>query len=282
MHDMWPALGSRHYQTGDPLGPLGAAIDRWVYRRKLRTYRRIGDMTLCPPSKWLAGVARKSLLTGDWPCEVIPNGADLGTFVPDPRRASREMLGFPDNARVIAFGASGGVDDPRKGGILLAAALRAGADRLRASNVQLLVFGGDAGMFSGLGVPIVAREHIRSRSDMAQIYQAADLVVVPSRMENLSLTVLEAMACAAPVLAFRIGGMPDMIDDGYTGWLAPELGSPSLLEALERALAQIAQDPQFGARARAEVVRRFSLPGEAAAMERLFEGILENKRRRGG
>jgi len=274
MHDMWPAIGSRHYEEpGAPLRGLAGRIDRWVSGRKRAAYARMRELVLCPPSHWLAEVARVSPLTRGYACEVIPNGVDIEAFKPGSGREARSALGIAEGQVVIAFGASGGVGEPRKGGDLLREALRAGAEELRAARAHLLVFGGGGESFADLGLPLTALDQRDSRLGMAQIYQAADLLAAPSRMENLSLVVLEAMACATPVLAFRIGGMPDMIVDGETGWLAEPVSPDALGTALLRAIGQLDHDDAIGQRARAAVETRFSLETEAMAMRHLFERL---------
>jgi glycosyltransferase involved in cell wall biosynthesis len=96
-------------------------------------------------------------------------------------------------------------------------------------------------------------------------------------MENLSLTVLEAMACGAPVVAFQVGGMPDMIQNGDTGWLAEPATADALLGTLQRAAAQVLYDAQLPHRVRREVEHRFSLESEGVAMRRLFESIINSR-----
>jgi len=70
------------------------------------------------------------------------------------------------------------------------------------------------------------------------LYSAADIFLAPSLQDNLPNTVVEASACGLPSIAFNIGGMPDLIDDGITGLLAKEINGQALLVALQQALHQ--------------------------------------------
>ena len=106
------------------------------------------------------------------------------------------------------------------------------------------------------------------------VYRAADLMIVPSRLENLSLTVLEAMACGTPVIAFDIGGMPDMIESGTNGWLAPAVTSEALLTTIIAALGQPGATAEAGDAARRTIEDRFSLQSEASAMAELYRAVL--------
>jgi glycosyltransferase involved in cell wall biosynthesis len=90
---------------------------------------------------------------------------------------------------------------------------------------------------------------------------AADIVAMPSLQEGVPLTLLEAMACARPLVATRVGGIPDVVEDGCTGLLVP----PARPEALAEALAQLARDRsaaiQMGVRAQARAVSEYDHEG---------------------
>lgn len=75
--------------------------------------------------------------------------------------------------------------------------------------------------------------------DAARQMQAFDLFVLPSKIETMPLTILEAMAGGVPVLATAIYGVPELVEHGATGWLVP----PSDVRALEQALSRLAGDP---------------------------------------
>ena len=83
------------------------------------------------------------------------------------------------------------------------------------------------------------RFHFRGaqeRRSLPQFMARARMAVVPSRWENFPYACIEAMSSGLPVIASPAGGMAEMIEDGYTGWLAREAGSEGLAEALKRAL----------------------------------------------
>ena len=274
MHDMWPVLGTRHYAADNaPMTGVAGALDRWTFERKRRAYTAHPKLIFCPPSQWLGSVARSSPLTKGRNCPVIPNGIDTKLFNAGDKKAARAEFGLDPDAPVIAFGAIGGTDDPRKGADLLLGALRAGRSFFQSRGVEFLFFGGRAPAEIG-GLKLVSAGPIELRERMAMVYRSADLVIVPSRMENLSLTVLEAMACAAPVVAFDIGGMPDMIEPGVNGWLAPEATSDALLHTIVGALEQVSNDAGIARAARRTIDARFSLEKEAAAMIELYESLL--------
>ena len=101
--------------------------------------------------------------------------------------------------------------------------------------------------------------HLSSPHLQSLAYSAADIFVMPSKIESFGLTALESMSCGTPVLAFRTGGIPDLVIHGETGWLADEVGS---VESLYQGLDWMLQHPQerliWGKAARERVEREFT------------------------
>jgi glycosyltransferase involved in cell wall biosynthesis len=79
--------------------------------------------------------------------------------------------------------------------------------------------------------------NLTSDEEMVAAYRAADLYVHPARMENAPCTIQESLACGTPVLAFAVGGIPEMVTSGKTGFLALQVGAACLQEALDNALS---------------------------------------------
>ena len=272
MHDLWAVSGHRHYEGGyhprpARFGALATLIDKHLRNTKLELPAR-RKLLYCPPSQWLAASARKAL--GPAPqVVVVPNGVDVGVFRPTDRDEARAKIGIDHRGPLLLFGAASGPADLRKGGDLLLQALVSQRDELLARNVKLAVFGGDwppdwSGAFEAISLG-----KIRERDRLALAYSAADLTIVPSREENLSLTVLESLACGTPVVAFDIGGMPDMIDDGRNGWLIP----PFDLGALGQRLLATDRWSSLRVAARESILGRFDRASEAKGMLSLYRQL---------
>jgi glycosyltransferase involved in cell wall biosynthesis len=99
-----------------------------------------------------------------------------------------------------------------------------------------------------------------TRLDVAAILAQAAISVAPSLSEGLSNVVLESMATGVPVVATRVGGTPEMIDDGVTGFLVPPCDAPALAAAIGRLLGDQAMARRMGDAGRALAVDRFSMP----------------------
>jgi glycosyltransferase involved in cell wall biosynthesis len=222
------------------------------------------------PSRWLAGEAARSAMLRSCATHVIPYGIDLAVFRPSDRAAAKAALGFPPDGRVVLVG-SQNLADPRKGADLLAnaAATLLGQERFAAAaregKLVFAAFGKAPSVTPPGQVALRALGELSRSEDLVAAYNAADLFVCPSREDNLPNTVMEAMACGVPVLGTRIGGIPDMVDDGTDGFLVPAEDAPALAAALERAVDDPGRLREFGSRARAKCEQIYRLEQQAQA-----------------
>jgi glycosyltransferase involved in cell wall biosynthesis len=115
---------------------------------------------------------------------------------------------------------------------------------------------------------------LKTIGDVEQWYGAADLLLHPSEMESFGLAPLEAMACGVPVLAYRVGGLPEVIEDGKSGYLL-EVGD---VEGLARRGIELLTDARrwgaFSKRAREIAVGRFGQEKIVDRYERYFLEVL--------
>lgn len=237
LHDMWPLAGAEHYPVqGDERwihGYTRDSLDGWTWHRKRARWRDL-DVVLVAPSRWMAERCRESALFQRHPVHVIPNTIDPGEFMPREMAAARRRLNLPLDRRIALFGAHDTALH-RKGFDLLAAALEKLAATVPRDSVELLMFGRTTAL-PRLSIPVRSLGWIEN--DLDQVYSAADVLVAPSRMDNLATIVLDAAACGLPAVAFRIGGMPDLIDHRRTGYLAAPYDTDDLARGIHWVLAE--------------------------------------------
>jgi D-inositol-3-phosphate glycosyltransferase len=194
--------------------------------------------------------------------DVAHPGVDLDVFCPGDRQAARSVLGLPLDEPVVAFV---GRIQPLKAPDIL---LRAAAELRR---VRVLVAGGASGSdLAGPAELVRLAEELgiraqvmflppQSREDLARLFQAADLVAVPSYSESFGLVALEAQACGTPVVAAAVGGLPVAVRDGISGTLVAGHGVDQWAKAIDDAL-RVSAGPRRRAVSRAAVehARTFS------------------------
>jgi glycosyltransferase involved in cell wall biosynthesis len=264
MHDMWSFCGSEHYapdaadarwRVGYRRGnreprDRGLDLDRWVWNRKRRRWKPV---SLISPSEWLADCAKASSLMVDWPIHVVPNPLDTSVFAPSDRGAARQALNLPRDTKLVLFGALGGVSDQRKGFDLLLDALTSLAGR---EPVMGLVLGQDGPPDpANLPLPIRWLGHIDDDSSVALAYNAADVVVVPSRQENLPQIGTEAQSTGTPVVAFDTTGLADVVVHKETGYLARPFSTEDLSTGIKWAIEDEDRALRLGDAARQRAVR---------------------------
>jgi glycosyltransferase involved in cell wall biosynthesis len=167
---------------------------------------------------------------------VIPNALDINRYKPIQKSLAREILGLPIKEKLILFGAVKGTQLSYKGWDLLQPALAKLSVLL--PDVQAVIFGQGAPKNPpSLGMPLHWMGHLHDDATLALLYSAADVVVVPSRQENLPQLGTEAHSCGCPVVAFNATGLRDVVEHGKTGYLAEPYSSEDLATGIEWVLA---------------------------------------------
>lgn len=222
------------------------------------------------PSQWIQGEARRSLKwTGQ--AEHIPNGFDPRDYRFRTRRQARELLGLAQDRKIVAI-VSGALDNKIKG---IRFALEAVAAVRDLEPLTILVGHSSSAMEKLLrGASFWMTGFVEDRAKMGLLFAAADLLLYPSLGDNLPITIQESMAAGTPVLAFDVGGMPELVRPGQTGWLVPT-GDQEALNRKLREILQSAETEAFGERGRTMIQEEFSM---AQCLDRhlgMYRKILE-------
>ena len=211
--------------------------------------------------------------------EVIPNSLQTDVFTPEPKREAKRLIGVDPDALVLLGGAHDG-RERRKGFHQLAEALGICAadpdfQRLsRAGRIKLVSFGIEPTGTGTFPVPVVPLGLIASDDMLRHVYSAADLFVLPSLEDNLPNTMLEAMSCGTPVVAFGVGGIPDVVDDGVTGRVVPLGAAPLMAAAILDGLRNHEARRAMGAAARRVIEARYSMPAQARRYLDLYQELV--------
>lgn len=287
LHDMRFFTGGCHYTGGclaftercgqcPQLGsnyPEDLSYQTW--RTQRAAYRKL-DLHIVTPSAWLAGEAKKSSLLRDFPVRVIPNAHPLDLFRPLDRAAIRASLGCAPDDFVLLFVAQS-LGNKRKGGSYLLEALRRLALLPLAAHTRLFLLGKNTlPDFFDIDLRIKTPGYVETPEEMAEIYNAADALLVPSLEDNLPNTICEALGCGTPVVAFAAGGIAEMIRDGETGRLAPVGDVAGLLAGIEWA-ASVKNDAKTRSACRAFAEESWSADARARDYAQLFQELAERR-----
>ncbi len=236
LHDLNPLQGIWHYvPAANERNAKQDCLEEKAIAYKRRCLLKIpkNQIVFVCPSRWMAQSCSSSPITAGFQVEHIPYGLDVDLFRPRPRETLLSMFGAPTDKITLGFIADS-ISDPRKGMSVLAKALQSLPDRKR---IHLLTLGRNPAPINGLDQTHIGALH--SETLLSYFYSSCDLFACPSLQDNLPNTVLESLACGTPVLSFKVGGLPDMVRPGVSGFLAESVGDhKSLAGCLEKALEE--------------------------------------------
>lgn len=218
----------------------------------------------------MSGVPEKRL-------HVIQNAIDVDKFrsltaVADRKR---EELGFHAGDLLIAT--AGRLSPEKAQGDLITAFSRIHSDF---PNAHLLIMGDGVlrmQLESQLRERFIENVHFLGfRRDVAEIMAAIDLFVLPSLTEGLPNVVLEAFACAKPVVATSVGGVPDLVEDGISGFLAPPGNPAALADSITRCLCKSEKMQAMGEAGYLKVKSCFNVEAQTHKLEEIYREVLRS------
>lgn len=286
LSDMWPMTGHcahsgpcDQWQTGCRRCPHLDAYPRlkwdtasvlWNWKRRL--YRRC-DIHFVAPSRWIERRARASLLLAPFPISIIRNGVDCGVFKPMARGPCRATLGIQPGGQGVLFLAQN-LRDSHKGATLFLEAMQRLCQSSNGDFFVMLVGAGAAPFPAQLPCPVWRHGQIHDDHLLALVYNAADLIVHSAPVENLPNSLLEAMACGRPAVAFDVGGVAELVDHRQNGFLAPAADTDQLAAGVRWVLADGARWQCLSRRCRQRVLCDYSLSGQTESFAWLYRRLL--------
>lgn len=242
-----------------------------IWTRKRRLFgqldsRRIRFVT---PSRWLAEEMKRSPVLGNLPVSVLPYGIDTNTFQPRNQIMARERFDIPQAAKVILFVAHAATEKRKGWDFFLKA-----TEPFR-TDPQVFILGlGYGSKNDDLGARAKTIESVDNELAMSLVYSAADVFVAPSLQDNFPNTVLEALACGLPVVAFDVGGVPDMVRNNCTGVLVEPGNSRALGAAIGELLNDEGRRRQMSANCRRIALEEYASEVQARRYIELYESML--------
>ena len=290
MHDMWAFSGAEHC-TNDASdarfrrgysrmnrvdNESGFDVDRWVWKRKKKHWKQ--QMFFVSPSNWLADCARDSALLKGQNIRVIPNALNTNVWKPIEKKVARQILGLPQDSKLVLFGALGGESQHIKGADLLKKAMHSLVRSSSNLNCQLVIFGQSQPQHHDYPLPAHYMGHKHDDTSLILLYSAADVMLVPSRIDNLPQTAVEAHACGCPVVAFNTCGLSDVVDDGVTGLLAPAFDTEKYSSAVLKVLSSEKGQKTMPKEARKRAVSLWSYDVVVPQYLKLYEEAIASAR----
>lgn len=283
LHDMNPITGGCHFSSGCGRFQLGCGncpqlssgtaddLSQRFFDEKRAALRDL-NLHVVAPSHWLLAAAESSpILATARSFTHIPYGISTSDYYPMDRAEARARLGIHPDTTVFCIGP---VDtSTRRGGAHhLVGALEAITDL---EQVEVLVFGGELPTRNSVALPqLRAVGPPQGLLHQRTVYSASDVVVLPTLEDNLPLAAMEAMACGTTVVAFDVGGIPEIVRNNRTGLLT----RPGDTTDLGRALRKLATWPDLsrvlGENARQMIESEFSPQQEAASYQQLYAALL--------
>lgn len=277
LHDMWHFAGGCFLYRGchrfgencapcpilEP--PFNYVLAKDELRRKLQAYKA-KRVQFAANSHWLKDLADRSpIVSACGPSQVIPPGIDTEVFRPREKAQCRAELGMPLNAFVIGAGAAS-LTDTNKNIIWLLDQLAT----LPELEDVLVVLAGKGTLEIPANLNVQLTGGVADPVKRATLFGAADVFVSASLMETYGLTLIEAMSCGIPVVAFRTGGIPEAVPQ-QAGILCELLDAQAFKTAIQRLRDSEQLRNELGNGGRKLVAARNGGSRFAAAFARVYE-----------
>lgn len=287
LHDMWVFTGGCHYsascnhfmnECGDCYflrdeEPNDISYRGWL--RKAGMFKEARNITFVACSHWLAGVSKQSKLLKGRRILAIPNPIDTDVYSPKNKLDMKEKWRINPFAKIILFGAAN-INDRRKGLSYLVEALDEFTCHCPDARLVEIVIFGKNNHFDTTRIPFKVNQLslITSQEELAEVYSMADVFVLPSIEDNLPNTVMEALSCGTPVVAFNTGGIPEMVDHLRNGYLAEFLSAKDLAKGIHEIL-YVADAGQMAFNARSKVLTDYNNEKVAHQYMDIYQSMLK-------
>jgi glycosyltransferase involved in cell wall biosynthesis len=285
LHDMWSFTGHCSYSYDCDRWKIGCGkcpypnthpkiqrdntrlewkLKNWVYSR--------ANLTIVTLSHWLTEQVKQSMLNR-FSIHHIPNGIDTEVYQPLDPEQCKAILRIPKEKKILMFGAAS-LKDPRKGTDLVLEALLQLPESLKRETILLTIGHGGEEIATSVGMEIIDLGYLNNDLLKSMAFSVADLFIFPSRADNLPLVLQESMACGTPMVSFKVGGIPDLVRPGVTGYLAQPDDSKDFAGGIIQLLEDENLRRSMSNNCRAIALEEYSLEKQAKRYIELYHQLL--------
>lgn len=201
--DKWKMVCHDCPQTDTYPGTYFIDKTGYMWKKKKKWFSGVRNLTIVTPSIWLKDLVKQSYMK-DYPVEVIYNGINLDIFKPT-ESDFRKKYNLED--KKIILGVSYGWSITKGVDVFVKLA------SMLPENYQIVMVGSNDENDKSLPENIISIHKTYDQHELVEIYSSADLFINPTRQDNFPTVNMEALACGIPVLSFRTGGCPEIINN---------------------------------------------------------------------
>jgi len=244
LRDMWPFTGGCHHslECDRYTKSCGSCpqlrstrerdLTRFILRHKQASLPE--NIRIVGISRWMSDCASKSAVFRECQVTTISNNIDTRLFSPLPKKLAKQALGLDEDQKIVLVGARN-VASVYKGFDLFLEAVGG----MTKENIRVVLFGNaEEGVLDALGVPTTNLGFLSDAIALRLAYSAADVFVVPSRVDAFGKTLVEAMSCGTPVVCFNATGPKDIVEHRLNGYLAEPFSPVDLAHGIQWVLDQ--------------------------------------------
>lgn len=218
LHDMWlftanePHTESLYWYSSDTSN-LNEDYKK-IINDKMKIFDNL-DITFVLPSKWLNAQFERSLFSNR-KHTIINNGIDFKNFYREDKKVARERLNLPLDKKIILFQAQGGKNNIWKGGDVWNEVVSSLSNEFEDI---LFVELGRTKSNTWINNNYLAASYTEDINTIRDYFNSSDILCFPSKFENYSITLLEAMTCGLPIVSFDVGGNGEIVSNNINGFL---------------------------------------------------------------
>ena len=242
-----------------------------ILQRKKKVFTKIKSMTIIGLSNWMLDCAKSSSVFLNKKVIKLSNPINTSVYKPFDKELSRKLFNLPGNRKLVLFGAVAATSTPFKGFMELIEA----SNKINTPNVEFVVFGSSKPENPpSFSCKVHYLGYLHDDITLVLLYSACDVMVVPSKRENLSNAIMESLSCGTPVVCFDIGGNSDMVNHKINGYLAQPFDTFDLARGIDWVLNNENYD-ELSKNARKKVIREFDYDVLVNKYINLYEEIIE-------